>query len=153
MKTPPRRVEEFEPQLYRLAQTLLQDAELSLAKTCRLDIYCCDVKTGYFQYTGGGQSRIVMPLWAITKAKTRNAKTGLRAVGFDVWYMAHELAHYFNQVDGTDDIHGPCFMAWLQRICPAEYIHYELAYKPRLASASGITGILTTADLADLATL
>lgn len=55
--------------------------------------------------------------------------------GYLVYYVAHEAAHAYA---GASADHGPKFMAWLKKLCPAQYIHYELTYKPRQAFAAGI---------------
>lgn len=56
--------------------------------------------------------------------------------GYKEYVICHEMAHAFAP---KDEIHGARFMSWLQRICPPEYIHYELEYKPRNAASAGIT--------------
>ena len=67
---------------------------------------------------------ITIPTWAID-----------RSIEYKSWYIAHELAHAY---DKCKHMHGPEFMEWLKIICPKEFIHYELGYKPRNASAAGI---------------
>lgn len=57
--------------------------------------------------------------------------------GFGEYYIAHEMAH---AKAGKDMAHGPEFMSWLQYLCPPEYVHYELTYKPRNAKIAGIKG-------------
>jgi predicted metal-dependent hydrolase len=52
-----------------------------------------------------------------------------------LWVLAHEMSHAYA---GHDNKHNVIFMQWLKRICPAEHIHHELAYKPRNAAMAGI---------------
>lgn len=58
-----------------------------------------------------------------------------RGVGYDQYYLAHEMAHAHA---GRAAAHGAVFMDCLKRLCPAEFLHYELNYKPRNAKAAGI---------------
>ena len=59
------------------------------------------------------------------------------------WYLAHECAHGFNFLSChyEQDNHGPMFMQELKRICPADSLHFETGYKPRNATAAGISNI------------
>lgn len=57
--------------------------------------------------------------------------------GYAEYYLAHEMAH---AKAGKKAAHGPDFMDWLKHLCPPEFIHYELNYKPRNAKAAGIKG-------------
>jgi predicted metal-dependent hydrolase len=52
-----------------------------------------------------------------------------------IWVLAHEMAHAYA---GNSNNHNQIFMSWLKRICPAEHIHHELAYKPKNAMMAGI---------------
>jgi hypothetical protein len=67
---------------------------------------------------------ITIPVWAMVKSKE-----------YKQWYIAHEIAHGFA---GHSAHHGPAFMTELIRLCPANAIHFELGYKPRLAANAGI---------------
>lgn len=69
---------------------------------------------------------IVLPAWLYIKN---------RSADFKVWYVAHELAHAYDKCKHS---HGPEFMEWLKRICPAECLYHELEYKPRNARQAGI---------------
>ena len=80
------------------------------------------------------QSKLItVPEWALRDSRE----------GFKTYYLCHEMAHAFHyQSPGFDhnaDPHGSQFMDWLIRICPKQYLHYELGYKPRYAAAAGIT--------------
>lgn len=80
--------------------------------------------------------RVTIPTWIQKKELT-----------YQVWYVAHELAHFANydEFGKNQDMHGPNFMRHLKRICPLNAVHHELGYKPRNASAAGISQ-----DLGDL---
>jgi hypothetical protein len=69
---------------------------------------------------------ITIPIFAIESTR----------LGYWIWYVSHEFSHAFA---GFAAKHGPVFMQTLQRICPVEYQHYELEYKPENASLAGIT--------------
>lgn len=73
---------------------------------------------------------ITVPKWILLAGPTKP--------GYVVYYTAHELAHLFAKKYNNHRGHGPAFMAWLKRICPKDYLHYELDYKPRHAFAAGI---------------
>ena len=70
---------------------------------------------------------ITIPVWAIDKTA--------RKPGYKVWYISHEMSH---ALDLARSNHGSSFMRKLQEICPPEFVHYELGYKPRNAAAAGI---------------
>lgn len=70
---------------------------------------------------------ITIPVWVIEIRGTKLC-----------WYFSHEMAHAYSYINGTNDVHGPHFMKWLKKICPANCIHHELDYKPRNAAAAGI---------------
>lgn len=72
-----------------------------------------------------GSKVITIPTWTIDR----------RSLDYRVWYISHELSHAFA---GWKAHHGPDFMEWLKRICPADCVHHELGYKPRNAAAAGI---------------
>jgi hypothetical protein len=72
---------------------------------------------------------ITIPAWVINQTNNKS-----KQIGYKDWYIAHELAHTFARGDN----HGPLFMAQLKRICPKEYVHYEIEYKPRNANSAGI---------------
>ena len=68
---------------------------------------------------------ITIPVWCLNHHK---------GIGYKIWYISHELAHTFAKGDN----HGSLFMEQLIRICPKDYLHFELGYKPRNASKAGI---------------
>jgi predicted metal-dependent hydrolase len=71
-----------------------------------------------------GYRTCTIPAWVLAFPKEKQT-----------WYLSHEMAHAFA---GWEAKHGPVFMDWLKKICPADCIHYELGYKPRNAMAAGI---------------
>lgn len=73
---------------------------------------------------------ITIPKWALHCETTKP--------GHWVWYVAHEISH---ACVGIGHKHGQVFMHCLKRICPPEFLHYELGYKPRNASVAGIRKI------------
>ena len=101
-------------------------------------IYVVDQSRGYCAYRA---KLITIPSWVIRKCE----RTG--DIGEKIWYIAHEMAHAF---DTDHSVHGQPFMQWLIRICPAEYIHHELGYKPRNAAAAGIMNPDQDIELLDL---
>ena len=82
------------------------------------------------------QRVITIPKWAIISPKQ----------GYKIYYIAHELAHAY---DDKRSGHGDPFMQRLIEICPPEWLHYELGYKPRNAARNGI-GVLPNSGLLDL---
>lgn len=81
---------------------------------------------------------ITYPSWILDKS-----------IDFREWYLAHEMAHAYNWINGTEDNHGPVFMYFLKVICPAYAVYHELGYKPRNAAAAGI-GRLPKVKMSDL---
>lgn len=71
---------------------------------------------------------ITVPSWAFNKGKD-----------YFNYYLCHELAH---SVAGHGVNHGDKFMKEFMRICPVEYQHYELNYKPVNATRAGISAKL-----------
>ena len=61
------------------------------------------------------QGAISVPLWAYRKG-----------TDYFLYYAAHELSHLFSMSDGHDFKFYQHFM----RICPIEFQHFELGYKP-----------------------
>ena len=76
---------------------------------------------------------LTLPIWVFVNP---------RGEGFSLYYLAHELAHIANFDAGTYDYrkpHGPAFMEEFKKLCPIEYQHFEIGYKPRNAMAAGIS--------------
>ena len=87
-----------------------------------------NTERGFCHYTA---RTITVPLWAFQKGTE-----------YFHYYVAHELAHVLNHHYYKTRGHGPSFQAFLIRLTP--YVKYELAYKPRLAVAAGITRSMGT---------
>lgn len=87
------------------------------------EIFAVDQQRGRCYYL---DKVITVPVWAIQSNKK----------GYWIYYLSHELAH---ACCGYDAKHGLQFQEKLKEICPEEYQHYELDYKPAFASAAGIT--------------
>jgi predicted metal-dependent hydrolase len=85
-------------------------------------IYVVDQRRGRCYYSA---KIITIPVWCLDDKRP----------GYKIYYIAHELAHVFAPTDS----HGQKFMAEFIKLCPKEYLHYELDYKPRSASIAGIT--------------
>lgn len=76
-----------------------------------------------------GHKVITIPAWVIDNPRE----------GYKEYYICHEMAHAFLCIAKIyDEHHGPRFMACLKDICPAEFVHYEIEYKPRNAMSAGI---------------
>lgn len=88
-------------------------------------IWATDTVRGRCSYT---RQTVTVPKWAF------NHQDGEAYV---VYYICHEIAHILTPIT-KGDIHGAKFQAHFKMICPQEYWHYELNYKPRLARAAGI---------------
>lgn len=103
---------------------------LSPATPKGVTIYAVNQRCGRAYY---GKRMITVPTWAMTRGK---------GPGFDLYYLAHELAHVLDFDSMTYNRrapHGPSFMAHFKRLCPVEFQHFEIGYKPRRAAAAGIT--------------
>lgn len=57
-----------------------------------------------------------------------------RGADYFLYYVAHELAHIF----GDTYKHNAQFMTAFKKLCPPDFWHFELGYKPRAATAAGI---------------
>lgn len=69
--------------------------------------------------------QIAIPAWVISSTR----------IGYKEYYICHEMSHALCPVR---EQHGPLFMDTLKGMCPPEFIHYELEYKPRNATSAGI---------------
>jgi len=87
-------------------------------------VYVTDTVRGRCDYTN---KNLTVPLWAFNDARP----------GYKVYYACHEMAHVVTPVV-KGDVHGAAFQANFKKICPKEYWHFELNYKPKLAAAAGI---------------
>ena len=115
-----------EPRIHRMAKELLENAGLHNILDHGWDIFVTRTRNGYCKYS---KQFITIPEWAIGHAK--NSKPG-----YDWYYVAHELAHVFTSILAKP--HGDEFMQNFIKICPPEFQHYELNYKPTAAKRNGI---------------
>lgn len=88
--------------------------------------YCVAQVRGKCYYN---EKVITLPEWIVTNSGQANR------TGYKEYYICHEMAH---ALDNTRSNHGAEFMRILKKICPAEFVHYELDYKPRNAAGAGI---------------
>ena len=78
---------------------------------------------------------ITIPIFAFNEIKK-----GQHRFGYLEWYISHELAHAWDFMSGSyihSSPHGDSFMKHLERICPREFLVYEINYKPRNVKSSG----------------
>lgn len=92
------------------------------------NLYVTDTVRGRTRHD---QRSITVPVWAWTDGGLPGKE------GYEVYYACHEIAHILAP-SKRNDVHGPRFMKAFREICPEEYHHFELGYKPRLAAAAGI---------------
>lgn len=98
-----------------------------------LDFYAVDQNAGRAYYNRKGRRIVTIPV-SVMKLNDSGAKPG-----YFTNYVAHELAHHYHHISGHHgSSHGLEFMHWMKQLCPKEYLHYELEYKPRFARAAGI---------------
>lgn len=72
---------------------------------------------------------ITIPAWVIDSPRE----------GYKEYYICHEMSHAILCIAKIfEEQHGLRFMNVLKEICPPEYIHYEIEYKPRNAVSAGI---------------
>lgn len=90
--------------------------------------FCVEQRCGRASQT---RNEFTIPWWVMVEKFKAAGKPG-----YLIWYIAHELAHIAAPENAN---HGPLFMAELRKICPSEFQHYELGYKPRNAAKAGIS--------------
>lgn len=133
-------VEEHNPLVYKKCKDLIAAYESNTRSLGRIpvrindrpmDFFAVDQSRGRAYYNRKGRRIVTIPVHAIDRDKTHP--------GYLAWYVAHELAHHYDQfANRVSSGHGENFMHWLKQLCPKEYQHYELGYKPRFARAAGI---------------
>jgi hypothetical protein len=107
--------------------------ELKLYLSQGHKIFAVEQQRGrFYPWTLGSKdaSWITIPLWVMRDNQDRRP-------GHWIWYISHELAHW-NRGHWNMN-HGSQFMEALKRICPKEYVHYELNYKEMNARIAGIS--------------
>lgn len=140
---PRKRCEKYQEDVNVIAETLCEMSGNTIPEDVK--IYAVNQRRGYWT---PGKRYITIPVWAIQKSL---GEGGYKyASGYDIYYIAHELAHMviteFQRAEyrNTGRVsnytsHGPEFMREFKKLCPEEYWHYELGYKPRNARMAGIT--------------
>lgn len=103
---------------------LCQQSVIAVAHNLMLDGWKLTITTQTRGWCNASKKLITYPSWLLT-----------RNHDFRVWYVCHELAH---ALDKCKHGHGPEFMQYLIQLCPPEYVHHELSYKPRNAKQAGI---------------
>ena len=86
-------------------------------------MYVTDSRVGRYRVNA---KTVTVPVWAYnaTAAKCKGDPD------YAIYYIAHELAHAWADVNGTDvNNHDPAFYREFKRLCPAHLWHYELNYK------------------------
>lgn len=104
---------------------IIADAPLRYRHTLNsIHVFVTDTRRGRARHA---DNTATIPLWAKQ-----------RGVDYFNYYMAHELAHHvcFRDYDRVRG-HGPIFQEVLQEL--TTFAHFELEYKPRFASAAGIS--------------
>lgn len=140
---PRKRVPELDEEVKVIAETLCEMSGTTIPND--VNLYAVNQSAGYWTPS---KRYITIPTWVF---KTSEGKAGFRKKqGYDIYYIAHELAHMVVtelQRKHRKELgylpvyssHGPEFMREFKKICPEEYWHYELGYKPRNARMAGIT--------------
>jgi hypothetical protein len=90
-------------------------------------IYVTDQRAGYMKFLNG---TIQVPRWIFSRAE--------KDINYAVYYIAHELAHFHNWMNGIHEHHGQTFMLAFRELCPEECQGYEHDYKPRAAKTAGV---------------
>jgi hypothetical protein len=113
-----------------ILRTKIFDSDISIliAKYVELknkgwQVFAVDQQRGRCYYS---DKVITVPVWALQSDKK----------GYWIYYLSHEIAHAYC---GYGAGHGLQFQEKLKEICPEEYLHYELDYKPAFAAAAGIS--------------
>lgn len=106
--------------------TALRAHLAQLGITSEYTIYVTDTVRGRCRHS---QKSLTVPTWALKEEKGE---------GYAVYYACHEMAHVLAPAT-RGNVHGPAFMKAFMGLCPKEYQHFEIGYKPRLAMAAGIT--------------
>ena len=107
-----------------------------------VDVYCVDQNRGRARL----QTREISVPLRVLEQEYKDFASRTRYKGKVIQYLAHELAHIAVvdmcealQEPYPSDGHGEMFQLLLQKICPEEYQHWELAYKMKQAIAAGVS--------------
>ena len=127
-ETKPRKINwDLTAKVMPIAERLLENAGFSLPADVK--IYCVDQARGMYH-----------PRKRYLTVPSRVFRLEAEKPGYTVYYTAHELAHAHIscQYPGLREMHGALFMRTFKSLCPTNFQHYELAYKPRNAANAGI---------------
>lgn len=111
-----------------LAGMILDDANIQ-SPLPMASIYVANLVRGHYKVRHDQSAQqLTVPIWVVSK-------------GFDylTYYVAHELAHGLSYKDTKKMHHDQNFMYWFKKLCPVDFQHFELNYKPRNAKAAGIS--------------
>jgi len=140
---PRKRIPWYDEEINVIAETLCEMSGNTIPSDVR--IYCVNQRRGYWTPS---KRYITIPDWVILKSK---GEDGYKyAKGYDIYYIAHELAHMVvTEIMKAYKVrfghypnyapHGKEFMREFKKLCPKEYWHYEIDYKPRNAKMAGIS--------------
>ena len=101
---------------------------------------------GGYAYVGNVRRHyITIPKWTIDNPKCASSNQGMtdeQAETYFEYYVLHELAHVLQHFEDYNDRgHSKIFYKYFTRICPENLQHFELGYKPKLATAAGVKGV------------
>jgi len=101
-----------------------------------IDSYVVDQSRGRAHAVAGVPTHFTIPLWVIEK----------HSKDYQLWYVAHEIAHIIDfRTRGISD-HSAVFHAILKRICPVSSLKFEVTYMKR-AAGRGFTDKPNLEDL------
>lgn len=114
---------DLQPIINNEINKLLENSEFDLGE---IKGFIADVKSGRARYS---TMQFTVPLWTYTK----KAVIGYRKhEGYFTYYVAHELSHLLSYKKYGEDgkNHSEKFYKIFKLVCPKEYQHFELYYKP-----------------------
>ena len=146
---PRKRVKKMDEDVRLIAEVLLEEAKCDIGD---VKLYAVDQRRGTYNKW---KKVIKIPVWIYNEETVERKCTNacVKNVGnYDVYYIAHELAHAVIDVMKSkmtygglmmlprdNGPHGKLFMDTFKMICPKDLWHYELIYKPRNAANAGIS--------------
>ena len=125
---PKKENKKYNIQVWKIVYSLLMDIDHSdIEDWCDWYICCINGVRGTCYYERKG---VTIPAWSVERDR--------KDEGYLTYYIAHELSHIFAYRRHNEKNHGMKFMREFKKICPKEYQHYELEYKPLNAKKAGI---------------
>jgi predicted SprT family Zn-dependent metalloprotease len=121
MRLPKNIIKHLQPEIDKIISELIAE--------CKMD-YDFRFIEGYITDTRRGRayfgSHFTVPLWAFDKRHP-----GYRSeMGYFKYYVAHELSHIIQYRINNTHGHGKSFYRVFKNICPLEFQHFEIYYKP-----------------------